>query len=123
MTDHHPTPIEGTTTMITIALSERAPVSISPEAWPIVAQAGAYHLGATRYVEVREHADGRRIVSCYTSIDDRRRPPRGGHVVQASSDEETREAETIRAIRRCAGIIERPDMGAACIEALPAREI
>lgn len=121
---------------ITIRLSDAAPVRINPDHWPVIAQANA-HDNAHRSqannlwaIVVREHEDGRRIV--YGA----RSPGNGGQHVGtinpfagfklrafAGHSAEQVADETIRAIRRVAGVIDRPDLGAECIADLPAVEL
>ena len=120
---------------IKITLSDASPVSIDPEAWPIVARAD-WHDGQVecqanneRTIRVREHADGRRIVygrqfagngGQYMGT----RNPEAGYLIPAG---ESRHGEgdeaTIRAIRRVAGAIGDDELGAECIGDLPAQEI
>src|SRR5271168_80256 len=56
------------TTTITITMSERRPLKIEPELWPVIAEAdwhnGQYECQANtiRRIRVRQHVDGRRIV-------------------------------------------------------------
>lgn len=72
-------------------------------------------------IDVREHADGRRIVSgCHVA------GPGGapadfsslyaGFLLHSGED-------TIRAIRRVAGVVGRPELAAQCIAELPAVEL
>lgn len=127
---------------IEITLSEKRPVKIVADEWPVIARADD-HDGQVQcqantewYIKVREHADGRRIVYCgkvagnggqYASF----RPTRGGFIVDSSDKTrgpyaqgcEPDDEATIRAIRRCAGIIDRDDLGDVCIGDLPAEEI
>jgi hypothetical protein len=124
-----------TTTKITIAMSERRPVTIDRKAWPVVAWAKAWdnqHECQANHVweiAVREHADGRRLVYCeYDSGPGGTcigfRPIRGGYLLdQPDLGPEAMAESTIRAIRRCAGIIDRPDLGDECIADLPAETL
>jgi hypothetical protein len=119
-----------------IVLSERSPVSIDTDNWPVLAESsdhdGQFECQANTkwFVIVRQHEDGRRIVYCgkyagnggqYAVF----REIRGGWLIAArgSGNEREVEEETVRAIRRCAGLIERDDLGAECIGDLPAQEI
>lgn len=112
---------------ITITMSERRPLRIDPEVWPVIAQAkwhdGPYDFQAStvRLITVREHSDGRRIVyglqqagggGQYVGT----RNPEGGFLVSLSDQ---REDETVRAIRRVAGIVGDDGLGDACIADLP----
>ncbi len=118
---------------ITITLSDRRPISIVEADWPIIAYAN-WHSGEhacqaneVACVEVREHADGRRVV--YAS---RGRGPGGmalgyrgaaaGYMIPAA-DDAADDAATVRAIRRVAGAIGHEELGAEAIGDLPAEEI
>jgi hypothetical protein len=127
---------------IEIRMSERAPLSIDPEAWPVIASAdwfnGQYEFQANyiRRIKVREHADGRRIVHGHYCSGDGGAPigfrgASGGYLVDWPVPESQRDpqvqdafdADTIRAIRRVAGIIGDDDLAGECIADLPAREL
>ena len=121
---------------ITISMSERRPVTIDTSNWPVVARANAwdnqYEFQANHVWEiaVREHADGRRIVYCeYDSGPGGThigfRPIRGGYMIDSRAvlDSSAHEAATIRAIRRCAGLIDREELGSECIADLPAETL
>lgn len=137
-----------TTTMtnnkkITITMSETAPVSVDPEQWPVVAEvetcdsAIACQANTEWSIKVREHVDGRRLVYGWEC-----RGPGGqhagyrgrdaGYLIDAASVQGDGpragkrfpdDAETIRAIRRVAGVINDELLGAECIRELPAQEI
>jgi hypothetical protein len=139
---------EATTKKITITMSESRPLKVDPAAWPVIAKA-SWHDGQiecqanyVRSIKVREHRDGRRIVyGIYVSGPGGGwqgfRGMRGGFIVDSVRDEnrdprETAEGaswvfpdeeETIRAIRRVAGIIGDDSMGDECIANLPAEEL
>jgi hypothetical protein len=117
-----------TTSKLTIAMSERRPVEIDTDEWPVIARSdwfnGQHDFQANyvRYIVVREHADGRRIV--YGSHCAGRggvpvgwRGSSGGFIVDATGE---REDDTIHAIRRVSGIIGDTKMAAECISDLPA---
>jgi hypothetical protein len=136
---------------ITITMSETAPVKIDPEQWPVIAEA-CRHDGKVAcqaniewVIRVREHVDGRRLVygsqsagsggkpagwrSSYAGYLVDVRPQIEGH---GSPDDmrrgyaardKARETETLRAIRRVAGVIGDEQLGAECIGELPAQEI
>ncbi|HTQ47486.1 MAG TPA: hypothetical protein VMI75_32240 [Polyangiaceae bacterium] len=121
-----------TTDTIKIAMSERRPLSISKEAWPVIAQAdwwnGEHKCQANyvRRIRVREHADGRRLVyGTYSSgaggVPVGFRGAAGGFLVPAH-DGAPDDDETIRAIRCVAGIIGDDAMGAQCIADMPAED-
>jgi len=112
---------------ITIKMSETAPVRIDVRDWPVIAEADAWDRGkgtletASEYevVRVREHKDGRRIVYG-KSVSPARDNINAGFLVEvifSGSDEK----ETVRAIRRVAGILKRESLAVECITALPAR--
>jgi len=119
-----------TTKKIKISMSERRPVEIVAEEWPVIAKAvdhdGKVECQANNVwaIKVREHKDGRRLVygwheagggGQYAEF----RPTYGGFLLDSSQGEE----ETVRSIRRVAGMIKREDMGSQCVAALPAEEI
>lgn len=123
------------TTMTTIHMSERRPITVVEESWPMIAsgtdcssqyESQAFD-GAGIYV--RQHADGRTIVSGYAGDwDGGGRPPRrnsyAGFLLAKGDD-------IVRAIRRVEGILEGTSIagsyanGAAerCIGNLPSEEI
>ena len=136
-----------TTDKIRITMSERRPLLIVKAEWPIIAKAD-WHDGqiecqanTVRKIRVRQHADGRRIVYGLQEAGNGgqyagTRNPEGGFLVQpipsisawsgpieittpASPDEEN----TIRAIRRVAGIIGDAELGDECIADLPAEDL
>lgn len=83
-----------------------------------------------RRIRVREHADGRRLVYCCKEAGPGGqyigwRGSSGGWLLDTKRPKNDREIaeETIRAIRRCGGIIERDDLAAECIADLPAIEL
>lgn len=136
-----------TKTRIRITMSETAPVNIDPEEWPVVARVFD-HDGQVKCqanteweIQVREHRDGRRLVYGYAesgyggkpagwrpSYAGYLVPSRDGSMREPSDDgpltsQHPDDTETIRAIRRVAGVIGREDMAATCIGNLPAHEI
>jgi hypothetical protein len=129
-------PQETTTTMTTandkirITMSERRPLSITRADWPIIAHAD-WHDGQVecqannvRKIRVREHADGRRIVYGMQEAGDGgqhagTRNPEGGFLLEAGASED----ETVRAIRRVAGIIGDAELADECIATLPTEEV
>jgi hypothetical protein len=122
---------------IKVPMSERRPLSIVVDEWPIIACADWYsgqhecQANYTRMLIVREHADGRRVV-----YGDYERGPGGapigfrgseggflvpgkvGYPVPTPDDD-----ETVRAIRRVAGIIGDEQLGDECIRDLPSEDI
>lgn len=133
---------------IAVTMSERAPLKLDPELWPRIARverhdgAVACQANTEWYICVRENADGRRVVyggkiagngGQYAGF----RESRGGYLVDNVRDESRArdvegegisymhpdEVETIRAIRRVAGIIGDDAMGDECIADLPAEEL
>lgn len=119
-----------TNKIIVVQMSERSPVKIDPALWPQIASAQS-HDGEVRcqanteyYIRVRQHADGRRLVygakvAGGGGYDARFQELRGGYLLAAGADEQ----ETIRAIRRIAGIIGSSMLAAECIGDLPAEEL
>jgi hypothetical protein len=123
-----------TTDKITITMSERRPLKISKDAWPVIASgegfAGQYDFQSFdgAIIRVRRHADGRAIVHGYAGDWDGggrpgRRDVEAGFLVDAGGD-------VVRAIRRVQGILEGCSIagyyarGAAdrCIGELPAED-
>jgi hypothetical protein len=128
--------IEPEKKTIKVKLSERRPVTLDPEQWPIIAKAtwfdGQHRSQANHeaYVLVRQHEDGRTLVysklfagggGVFVGF----RELAGGFLLPArgSSNEREYADEIVRAIRRCAGIIDMPELGDECISDLPAEEI
>jgi hypothetical protein len=122
-----------TTTHIKVTLSERPPVSIAVADWPIIASSDDHdgkvecQANTKWYIKVREHADGRRLVYCSKDAGNGGqhagfRGTYGGWLLAVDAHVDMAE-QTIRAIRRCAGLIERDDLGAECIGDLPAEEL
>jgi hypothetical protein len=113
---------------------ECSPLPIVEGDWPIVAEVTDDDSNAERpamiqwRVTIREHADGTRIVhssKCTRANNPRGnlREMRGGYLLIAPTvpkNEQEIENETVRAIQWAAGIIERDDLGACCVTALPA---
>lgn len=135
--------------LLTITMSERRPLKIDPELWLVVAEASR-HDGKVKSqannewaINVREHADGRRIVygyhqagngGQYAGFRERRagylvdnvrrndlpmREDRDGNMTAVHPNED----ETIRAIRRVGGVIDDDQLAAECIADLPAETI
>jgi hypothetical protein len=118
-----------TTEKIKITMSERRPLSIDPEQWPVIARVdrhdGVVECQANHEwtIRVREHADGRRLVYGWLRAGNGGvyagwRGAEGGFLVLAGD-----EGETVRAIRRIGGIIGDDKMSDECIADLPAEEI
>lgn len=113
-----------------ITMSERSPLSIIRSDWPVIAEA-SWHDGqiecqanTMRSIRVRQNADGRRIVYGAQSAGGGgqhvgTRNPEAGFLLSADAHEN----ETIRAIRRVAGIIGDDALAAECIADLPSEEI
>lgn len=110
---------------ITIALSERRPVTIDTEDWPVVAEAKRCLDHKDLHIKVRQHKDGRRIVSgvtfvgeCAGFLVDNAVLPRskGGPLAPD-------EAETVRSIRRVGGILKDDKLASECIANLPAEDL
>lgn len=119
--------------MLKITMSERRPLTIIKVEWPVIASAD-WHDGQVecqanniRVLRVREHDDGRRIVYGYQCEGNGgqhvgTRNPEGGFLI-ATVDGRPDDDETVRAIRRVAGIIEDDALGAECIADLPPEAI
>jgi hypothetical protein len=101
--------------------------------WPVIARADWYNgehefqANTIRRIVVREHNDGRRIVYGYQCAGNGGQHagtynPRGGFVVDPLPGASPNEVETVRAIRRVAGVIEDDNLGDMCIADLPAEE-
>lgn len=115
--------------MLEIAMSERRPLKIDPKLWPVIADAKdhdhEYEFQANRTwtIRVREHADGRRIVyGFHTSQFQGERGAHGGFLIDAV-DAKPDEMETVRSIRRVAGIIDHAKLADECIADLPSEEL
>jgi hypothetical protein len=118
------------TKKIKITMSERRPLSIDPEQWPVIAQAD-WHDGRVECqannimrIKVREHADGRRIVYGFRRAGDGgqhagTRNPEAGFLLSSDAGED----ETIRALRRVGGVIDDDRLAEECIADLPAEEV
>jgi hypothetical protein len=119
--------------MLKITMSERRPLSIVEDEWPLIACAD-WHDGAVqsqanhvRTIRVRQHADGRRLVYGWLRAGNGGvyagwRGAEGGLLVQPFACVPN-DTETVRAIRRVAGIIEDDKLGDQCIADLPAESI
>ncbi len=134
-----------TTGKITIVMSERRPITVVESEWPIIGKgedyAGQYESQAFDGAQicVRQHGDGRRIVSGYAGDWDGggrqdRRNVRAGFLLgdpRPGEGDRATDEETVRAIRRVQGILANTSCagqyadGAAerCIANLPAEEI
>lgn len=120
-----------------IVLSERRPVIITDDAWPLIASADRFWGGSGHecqanekaWIKVRENDDGRTIVYCcryrgpggmplgYRGAD-------GGYIVGVSGKRDAdHDDQVVRAIRRCAGIIDAPELATECIADLPADDM
>lgn len=119
--------------MIIIAMSDRRPLKINDEAWPVIACVFWYNkqhkcqANTRARIAVREHADGRRIVYGYDTAGPGGQyagtiNPHAGYLV-SSRDGRPDDDETIRAIRRVAGVLGRTHLGDECIADLPSEEI
>jgi|HubBroStandDraft_1064217.scaffolds.fasta_scaffold67913_3 hypothetical protein len=119
---------------VKITMSDRRPLTIVENEWPLVASAeqhdGAVECQANHVwaIRVRQNAIGTRIV--YGWLREGRggshagwRGAEGGFLVAALGGGEADEDETVRAIRRVGGIIEDSKMADECIADLPAETI
>lgn len=108
---------------IVIKLSNAPSVRIVATDWPTIASVG-WHNGepapTARTIEVREHADGRRIVHGTCDTEDEEvlgfRHMFSGYLLPLGDD-------TVAAIRRVADAIGDGALGAECIGRLPAQDI
>lgn len=120
-----------TTKTIKVTLSERRPVNINPELWPVIASAKTFWGGngvwcqasEEAWIKVRQHDDGRTLVYCDRDRGNGGMPAgyrgvAGGYLLDSSDSD-----EIVRAIRRCGGIIGAPELADECIADLPAEEI
>jgi hypothetical protein len=137
-----------TTKKIKITMSERSPLSIDPEQWPLIASADWFNgqlecqANDIRRIKVREHDDGRRLVYGFHTSGNGGAPigfrgASGGFLIESVRDEKREprdtsdgaswvfpdEDGTVRAIRRVAGIIGDDGLGDECIADLPAEEL
>lgn len=138
------TTMTTTTNRLRIVMSETAPVCIDPTVWRKIALAkrhdGAVECQANTewFIAVREHEDGRRLVygvqdagggGQYAGYCTKRAgylvkiAGVGGEGCAYAARFKTREEETIRAIRRVAGVIEDDQLADECIGDLPATEL
>lgn len=118
---------------VTITMSERRPLRIDPNEWPVIAQADWYNgehecqANTIRRIKVREHNDGRRIVYGFARAGNGGQHvgtinPAGGFIVMPLEGRDNDE-ETIRAIRRVGGILDDDYLADRCIADMPAEEI
>lgn len=108
----------------TITLTDRPPVKIIDDEWPLIASANWYEgehasqANRSGWLKVRQHEDGRTIVyGAYDSLFPTEDDLRGGEMLTAGSDIAAainRVAQSVRSERECA---------ARCIADLPAEEI
>jgi hypothetical protein len=108
---------------ITLVLTDERPIKVKKEAWPVVASAKDYdnqyefQANRTWHLRVRQHADGRCIVTgTYDTAFQGERGARAGYRVAAGDDD-----ALIQAIRDAAEAIGKPELAAACIADLPAQ--
>ncbi len=118
---------------VTISLSERRPVKIDCADWPVIARVDAHdgkvecQANSVWGICVREHADGRRIVYGWRERGNGGMPigwrgSEGGFLIEPKGKAPD-EDETVRAIRRVAGIVGDDGLGDECISSLPEEEI
>lgn len=124
-----------------ITMSERRPLAIIRDDWPLIARAdrhdGQVECQANHEwtIRVREHADGRRIVYGWLiggngGVPAGWRGAKGGFLVSPVPGPDVDgkrvgvpdDDETVRAIRRIGGIIDDNELADECIADLPAEE-
>ncbi len=137
--------------MITVQMSETAPVKVDPDQWPIIVREddcdSAIECQANQVwaIRIREHSDGRRLVYGWGDAGPGGtrqgfRPSHAGYLISveaeipghgspsdmrrgfAARDRAIGDA-TVRAIRRVAGAIDAEQLVDACVASLPAQEI
>lgn len=120
---------------ITVTLSDRRPVRINPNEWPVIAHVRDWHGGAVECqanqvwtIRVRQGPNGRRLVYGATDAGPGGMPVgfqdrRAGYLVEPAAPNAPDEAETVRAIRRVAGVIDHDTLADACIAELPAETL
>lgn len=108
-------PNQESSNTVTIALSNQPSVRVDPETWPTIAAVARLVDGNDRMICVREHRTaGRRIV--FGKSPDQH----AGFIVE---NNRARGAETVRAIKRVAGLIGAQSLVEETIRALPAEDI
>ena len=107
----------------TITLTDRPPVKISEDAWPVIAEGrwweGQYDFQAHRdgWLKVRQHADGRTLVyGAYNTAYQTEHDLRGGELLREGDD-------IAAAINRVAETCRATECAAKCIADLPAEEL
>ncbi len=107
----------------TITLTDRPPVKIKDEDWPVIAESkwfgGQYDFQANRdgWLKVRQHADGRTIVyGAYDTKFQTESSLRGGELL-------AKDADIAAAINRVAETVRAEECAPECIADLPAEEI
>jgi hypothetical protein len=121
------TTTENETKTVVIPMSERRPLKVRESEWPVIATAhewdGQHECQANRHwrIKVRQHANGRTVVYGYhTTAFQGERSLEGGYLLEPDV---ARTDELIRAIRRVAGIIDRPELAQSVISDLPAEDL
>lgn len=116
-----------TTNKTTITLSDRPPVTVNKDAWPVIASDssfnGQHKCQANRvwWIRVRQHEDGRTLVYGAEETGNGGMPigyreTYAGFLLAAGED-------IVRAIRRVAGAIGHEEMAGAVIADLPAEDL
>jgi len=122
-----PTATDAPNATITITMTDRAPLRVTKDTWPLIASASGHdgqHASQANhawYLNVRQHADGRSLV--YGAHDE---GPGGSHsgfrprwagFLTPSTD------GVVRAIRRVEELLGVPGLGDECISDLPAEQL
>lgn len=122
--------------IIKIALSDRRPVDINTEQWPVIAKAswfsGAIECQAneTAYVKVRRRESRSPDVLVY-GVRDRGdggmpagyRGRAAGYLLKCRVGEEVSDDDIVRAVRRVAGVLDMDGLAAECLADLPSEAL
>jgi len=123
-----------------ITMSDRRPIRIVQSDWPIIATANRSDdlnkpracaplaAGRETRIMVREHKDGRRVVSGVQQWSNGEPPNswrdlKGGMLIGAQSDGKPDEDKTIHAIRYVAGVVQDYRLADECIADMPAEDL
>lgn len=99
---------------IVLEMSEGPPVRIRPDVWKLIVDVS--HPSKEHFIHVRQHEDGRRIVYGETTTDGNSKKKNAGFLLGKEDD-------TVRGIKRVAGLLHLGDLVETCIRQLPARDL